>query len=310
MENTHKNLVSKKILTDQDLESFYSNYGPSKLSRTIILKIIKYIHIFMEGTFIFLGLHGRGYQNALDLQVDYKEIILPNLPTSFINIKILLLSDFHLGTIKELPKIIIDKIKNLEVDLCLLGGDYRHCCTNPTLPFLEDLEEIVSSINPSLGIYGVLGNHDGPEIIPAMERMGIKMLINDSVRINKGTQYINLIGIDEFNVFRRHDLEMAFQNVSSTDFNILLSHSPDLFKQAESHGSDLYLCGHTHHGQIQFPIIGPVVTFTSAPRKLAIGDWKYKGMEGYTSPGLGTVAAPVRFRCPPMATVLTLKGNF
>ena len=135
------------------------------------------------------------------------------------------------------------------------------------------------------------------------------MLTNDSVRIKKGAQYINLIGIDEFNVFRRHDFKIAFMNVSSTDFNIFLSHSPDLFKLAESHGSDLYLCGHTHHGQIQFPIIGPLVTFTSAPRKLAIGDWQYREMAGYTSPGLGTVAASVRFRCRPMATVLTLKKN-
>jgi uncharacterized protein len=309
MKNAHKNPISREILTDEDLESFYSYHGDPQLRSRIFLKMIKYIHIFMEGVFIFLGLYRRGYQNALDLQVDHKEVCFSNLPKTFKNTKILLLSDFHLGTVKELPKIIIDKIKNLEVDLCFLGGDYRRCCTHPSHPFLEDLEEIVSSIHPSIGIYGVLGNHDGPEIIPAMERMGIKMLINDSVRIKKGNQFINLIGIDEFNVFRRHDLKIAFKNVSSTDFNIFLSHSPDLYKQAESHGSDLYLCGHTHRGQIQLPIIGPIITCTSAPRKLAIGDWQYKGMVGYTSPGLGTVATSVRFRCPPMATVLTLKGN-
>ena len=123
MKSSYKNQVSKKILTDQDLESFYYHYDPRKLSRKIILKLVKCMHIFMEGTFVILRLYGRGYQNALDLQVDHKEMCLPNLPTTFEKFKILLLSDFHLGTIKELSTIIINKIKNLEVDLCLLGGD-------------------------------------------------------------------------------------------------------------------------------------------------------------------------------------------
>ena len=260
----------------------------------------------MQGIFTYSGLFHKGYENALDLQIEYIEVPCSNLPENFCNTKILFLSDFHLGTVKELPEIITSKIKHLEYDLCVLGGDYRHCVTHPSHPFLAAMEKILLSIHAPLGIYGVLGNHDGPEIIPAMEQMGVKMLVNDSISITKGTQNINLVGVDEFNDFRRHDLNKAFLGVSPEEFNIFLSHSPDLFQQAQDYGSNLYLCGHTHHGQIQLPKIGPILTFSSAPRRFTKGAWHYKTMAGYTGPGLGTVAASVRFRCPPKAVVLTL----
>jgi uncharacterized protein len=306
MKNTPQNLSEKPILTDQDLNTWYcSNWAPPRTHR-IKLKIVKYIHQAMQGIFTCSGFFHNGFENSLDLQIEYIDVPFSNLPDSFHNTKILFLSDFHLGVVKELPEIIISKIKNLEFDLCLLGGDYRHCATHPSRPFLADLEKILLSIRPPLGIYGVLGNHDGPELIPALERMGVKMLVNDSVSIIKGKQHINLVGVDEFNVFRRHDLNKAFQGVFADEFTMFLSHSPDLFKQAQVHGADLYLCGHTHHGQIQLPIIGPVLTFSSAPRGFTIGTWNYKTMTGYTGPGLGTVAASVRFKCPPKVVVLTL----
>ena len=306
MKNTHKNLPEKPILTDQDLKTWYSSHWVPPRTYRIKLEIIKYIHQAMQGIFTFSDVIHNGFKNSLDLQIEYIDAPFSNLPENFHNTKILFLSDFHLGVVEELPEIIISKIKDLEFDLCLLGGDYRHCATHPSRPFLAELEKILKPIRPPLGIYGVLGNHDGPEIIPALERMGVKMLVNDSVSIDKGKHHIKLIGIDEFNVFGRHDLQKAFRGVSMDEFSIFLSHSPDLFRQAQVHGADFYLCGHTHHGQIQLPIVGPLLTFSSAPRGISMGAWNYKTMAGYTGPGLGTVAASVRFRCPPKAVLLTL----
>ena len=90
--------------------------------------------------FKFSGLSRRGYENALDVQVEHIEVGFFNLPEEFNGFRILFLSDFHLGVMKELPEIIIAKIRNLEVDICLLGGDYRGCIFNPRLPFLKELE--------------------------------------------------------------------------------------------------------------------------------------------------------------------------
>lgn len=300
---------SKEIHSDLDLEEWYTKHWSPPKAYRIKLWIIKYMHMAIEKAFEYAGLTGKGHQNALNLQIESKEFSFFNLPRNFHGIRILFLSDFHLGTPKELPDIIASKVKYLEVDLCLLGGDYRHCATRPSRPFLNDMKKIISNIRAPLGIYGVLGNHDGPELIPALERMGIKILLNESISIVNGNHRFNLIGVDDFYSFRRHDVNKAFNGVPPDEFNLFLAHSPDLFQQAQAHGADLYLCGHTHHGQVQLPCIGPVFMATSAPREFSAGHWQYKTMTGYTSPGLGTVAAPVRFRCPPKAVVLTLNNH-
>ena len=296
----------KEILTDQDLAWWYDNSLSHSLKRKFIFECLKFRHALLKSAFKFSGLSRRGYGNALDVQVEHLESGFLNLPKEFDGFRILFLSDFHLGAMKELPEVIISKIRNLEIDICLLGGDYRCCIFNPKLPFLTELEKIISCIQAPLGIYGVLGNHDGPELIPALEKMGIKMIKNESVEISKENQSINLIGMNWCLNFSRQDLDKAFFEVEKNRFNLFLTHAPDLYREAWERNADLYLCGHTHHGQIQLPWIGPIATFSSAPRKFTHGSWQYKNMVGYTGPGLGAVAAPVRFRCPPKAIVLRL----
>jgi len=300
---------SKLILADQDLKEWYETSWFPSWGWRFRLIIVKISHFFMTQFFRILGLSGRGYKNALDLQIEYKELNFSDLPKNFHGTKILFLSDFHLGGMKELPEIIVSKIQHLEIDLCLLGGDYRFSVTQPTRPFLKDMEKIISCIRSSMGIFGVLGNHDGLEIVPAMERLGMKILLNESIRLQKGEESINLIGGDVFVDFRRNDLEKAFNGINQNEFNLFLTHSPCIFEEAQEQGASLYLCGHTHHGQVRIPKIGALFTATRAPKMFAQGDWRYKDMVGFTGPGLGTVAATVRFRCPPKAVVLTLKNK-
>jgi uncharacterized protein len=297
-----------EILTDQDLEWWYDNSLSHSLKPKFIFECLKFRHTLLKSAFKFFGLSRRGYENALDVQVEHIAAGVLNLPKEFNGFRILFLSDFHIGVMKELPKVIIAKIRNLEVDICLLGGDYRNCIFNPKLPFLTELEKIISCIKAPLGIYGILGNHDGLELISALEKMGIKMIKNESVKIYKENQSINLIGMNWCPGFSRQDFNKAFNEVEKNRFNLFLTHAPDLFREAWERSADLYLCGHTHHGQIQLPLIGPIATFSSAPRKFTHGSWQYKNMVGYTGPGLGAVAAPVRFRCPPKAIVLRLEN--
>jgi hypothetical protein len=87
-----------------------------------------------------------------------------------------------------------------------------------------------------------------------------------------------------------------------------MCHSPDVYKDAEESGADMYLCGHTHQGQIRFPWLGALLYFSSAPREFCLGLWKHGNMTGYTSPGAGASDPTVRFRCPPEIHVFTLKS--
>ena len=93
-----------------------------------------------------------------------------------------------------------------------------------------------------------------------------------------------------------------------SDFIIFVAHSPEAYKEAAKHMSSLYLCGHTHGGQIRLPFYdGPIITHSRAPRRTAGGLWKYGDMRGYTSSGVGTSGVPLRFNCPGEVVFLTLK---
>jgi uncharacterized protein len=89
-------------------------------------------------------------------------------------------------------------------------------------------------------------------------------------------------------------------------FKIFLCHSPEMFKEAAENNMDLYLCGHTHAGQVQLPIIGPLFTHSRSPRAIAQGFWKVGSMQGYTSSGVGVSGVPVRFLTRGEMVALTL----
>jgi hypothetical protein len=160
-----------------------------------------------------VGLYDRGYRNSLSLGVRRQDLTLQNLPENFHNLRILFMSDLHLGGMKELPDIIVERIRDIEVDICLLGGDYRFSFTYPDIPFLDGLKKVLSKIHAPLGIYGVMGNHDDRNAIPAIERLGLRLLLNKSVALERGGQTIHLVGVDESTFYRKHDLKKAFQDV-------------------------------------------------------------------------------------------------
>lgn len=265
--------------------------------------------LFLTHLLKISGLYEMGYRNALDLRVQYKVLNFPALPENFHDFRILFMTDLHIGGAKELPDIIVENIKNIKVDICLFGGDYKFCgYTYPTRPFLAELEKIISNIQAPMGIYGVMGNHDDFKATADIENAGLRLLLNESVSLEKKGQRIYLVGVDEPFYHRRHDTAKAFHGISTKAFTICLIHAPEIYQDVENHGADLYLCGHTHHGQIRFPWIGPIVTGSAAPRSFSEGLWQYKNMLGYTSSGVGSGRPSIRFRCPPEITVFTLKS--
>jgi predicted MPP superfamily phosphohydrolase len=83
----------------------------------------------------------------------------------------------------------------------------------------------------------------------------------------------------------------------------MLSHTPEIFRQAAHAAVDLLLCGHTHGGQICLPGGWPIFLDARIPRRLGRGRWQHAGMQGYTSPGAGASVVEVRLNCPPEVTV-------
>jgi hypothetical protein len=164
-------------------------------------------------------------------------------------------------------------------------------------PVLERMRTIAARLKPP--IHGVLGNHDSIRMLPALEAMGLPMLMNENVAIARGDDRIYLCGIDDPHYFRTHDFAAARAGVPEGAVSILLSHSPETYAGAEAAGFDAMLCGHTHGGQICLPGGIPVILQTrDLPRRYGSGPWRHGKLTGFTSRGAGTSLVHVRFNCP------------
>jgi uncharacterized protein len=266
-----------------------------------------YYRVIMAWFFRRVGLYEQGVQNALDLRVETQVFWFDRLPPRFEGVRILLLTDLHLDGLDGLTEAVVERVAAIESDVCLVGGDLRMEMYGPTAPCLRRLRHLLSAVRARHGVFGVLGNHDCIEMVPDLEEAGMWMLINDARAIDRDGQCIWVVGIDDPHYYRCHDLDLAFRSVPEDGFRIFLAHSPEAYAEASRHRPELYLCGHTHGGQICLPGWGPLFTHSSAPRSMAAGPWRYQGMQGYTSRGVGASGIPLRFNCPGEITLITLR---
>ena len=192
-------------------------------------------------------------------------------------------------------------LQDLNYDLCALTGDYRGETFGPYDTTLEGMSWICAAIKKP--IYGVLGNHDTVRMLPGLEAMGIRMLLNECETIKRDHQCIHLAGIDDAHFYRADNIEKAASGIPSDEFSILLSHTPEIYQPAALADFDLLLSGHTHGGQICLPGGVPITLDSVLPRHMGSGPWKYRDMIGYTSVGAGSSVVPVRFNCPPEITL-------
>lgn len=259
------------------------------------------IHSLIRAALKLTGLYARGERNARTIQIRHNAIELAGLPAPFSGFAILQLSDLHAdisgGAMDRLAQLLPD----LEYDLCVLTGDFRGRTFGPIDATLEGLARIRALIRTP--VYGVLGNHDSIRMVPAMEEMGIRMLLNEAIAIRRGGDVIHLVGIDDAHFFRVDNIEKALAAVPHDGISILLSHTPEIYRQAAHAGFDLLLGGHTHGGQICLPGSIPIMLDSVLPRALGAGAWRYHHMLGYTSVGVGTSIVPVRLNCLPEITL-------
>ena len=146
-------------------------------------------------------------------------------------------------------------------------------------------------------------------MLPGLEKMGIRMLVNECEIVKRGRQRICLAGIDDAHFYLTDNIEKAASGIPTDVFSILLSHTPEVYEEAAYADFNLMLCGHTHGGQICLPGSIPMILNSILPRYMGSGAWKYRSMFGYTSVGAGSSTVPVRFNCPPEITLHYLQST-
>jgi len=285
---------------------------------------------FLKGLLGVLGIAGvgvgKGYANTTpsQLRLEKISISLENLPPSFRGFKIGQLTDLHSSPIgsKENIRHAAEVIMREEPDIIILTGDFIGHSAMFFAGEVHDFDpdyvtqctEALSSLKAPLGIYAVLGNHDfwsGPHATQVLvqefeSKLGVQWLRNRNVALEREGQTIALAGVDDY-WEKSCSLQRALDGVGEDTPCILLSHNPDINEiMFDFHRADLIISGHTHGGQVVFPIIGP-------PFKPGINQLKYiaglvrdGNRQTYTSRGVGHLMAPIRFNCPPEVTLFTL----
>jgi predicted MPP superfamily phosphohydrolase len=255
------------------------------------------VHSLIRNSLRLVGLHGRGRRNALAIQVRENEIVLPNLPRAFDGFTLLQLSDLHLDMNREFVHTLIEVVRPLDYDLCVLTGDYRARTFGPFQAALDGLQRLRTHLKDT--VYAVLGNHDSIRMLPGMEALGYRLLMNEWVKLQRDGESLYLAGIDDAHYYRMENFHRAAHDIPAEACSILLSHTPETYRHAAHADFNLMLCGHTHGGQICLPGGVPLITDADSPRALARGAWQHHDMIGFTSVGAGSCIVDVRLNCPP-----------
>lgn len=254
------------------------------------------------------GLFERGRRNALRLRLVEHDFIFDALPEELSGFRILQLSDLHLpGRFPRFAETAAALLQGVEVDLCVLNGDYRWGYYGPADHVPEQVRLILSGVRSRYGTMACIGNHDIVAVLESLEAAGIPFLFNEGAALHAGAATLWVCAVDDPHVFRCDRLDRAVQDAPPGAFILLLVHSPERIAEAENAGVSLYLAGHTHGGQIRLPLLGALSKNAKCTREQSMGKWRYGNMQGYTTTGLGTTDVPVRFNCPPEAAIITLR---
>jgi hypothetical protein len=187
-------------------------------------------------------------------------------------------------------------------DLIVLTGDFvsKHHA-------IAELPELLRPLRAPLGVYAITGNHDhwegAEEICEQLETLGIVCLLNTNRCLHWQGGSFWLAGIDDM-WYGTPDLHAALAGIPDDAFRILLAHEPDFADVASLRDIPLQLSGHTHGGHIVLPLLGSPCLPHHGLRYIS-GLSQTGGTQVYVTRGLG--GFPVRFNCPPEATILTLQ---
>jgi len=297
------------------------------ISRSRFLQYMGYITGGLVMGTMFTGMFKWVYQ----FNVVREKIKIPGLPTAFNGLKIVQVSDMHLGSwtsAKPLEQA-VDMVNKMNPDLILFTGDLVNYATREAYRF----EETLRKLNAPMGIFTILGNHDYGDYVSwpnpgakeknmedlysFYQRIGWKLLNNENVIFEKSGEKLALVGVENWGANPRFpkygDIKLALKGTENADVRILMSHDPTHWDDVVVPGNydvALTLSGHTHG--FQFGIDTPNLKWSPA-------QWMYKHWAGlysdtltgrhlYVNRGLGVIGYPGRIGILPEITYLELVG--
>ena len=264
--------------------------------------------ILLLGLLIFWGF----FIEPGRLLIRQQTIQIASWPSELKGLKVAVLSDIHVDNWfvdDRKVRSIVQRTNELQPELIVILGDYmssngivrREVAPEVFAPILKDL-------SAPLGVYSVLGNHDwwydGKHLRQELERNGIKVLENEAMQLNARNRSLWLVGLSDLWT-RPQRIKETSEQIPQGEPIIALAHNPDIFPNLPQH-VPLLLAGHTHGGQVRFPLIGAVVESTRYGERYERGHVFENNHHLFVTTGIGTSIMPVRFGVTPEIVLLTL----
>lgn len=238
---------------------------------------------------------------VLRLTIEHKRLALPRLPAELVGLRIAHVSDWHLtGRIDGAWfEHVANTVNSLKPDVVMVTGDIIE--NDACRPWLADS---LGMLTAKFGVYFILGNHDyyinAAQTVADLEQMGLTYVGGEHFDVEWNGAPVTIVG-NELPWNRR----LSSFDRRAQSFKISLLHTPDQFDWACLTACDLALAGHTHGGQVCFPILGAVAAPSLHGTRLASGTFRRGQTVMHVTRGISG-ETPMRWFCPPEIAMLEL----
>ena len=234
-------------------------------------------------------------------------------------LRLLHISDLHVERMTLRERKLLDLVEELAPDLVVMTGDYLNLSSVCDPEAHDDVRDLLDELcrRTSGPVYAITGSPpvDRRGVVPEIfDDLDVTWLLDEVTQLDLDGHQIRLAGL-RCTGERSQDaprLRRLLGDVSDDSFTLLLYHSPDLMPEAVELGLDLYLCGHTHGGQLRLPFFGALVSSSTFWKRYEMGRYVEGETTLYVSRGLGVegMGAPrARFLAPPEVILWTLSAD-
>jgi uncharacterized protein len=246
------------------------------------------------------------YNEALTLSVDRKRLALPRLPEELEGLTIAHISDLHMtGRLqREFYEVVVRQLNDLRPDVIAITGDILE--NADCWPWLE---ATLGKLCAPLGVYFIVGNHDAfvdaDHTRELLTGAGLTCLSDRWLRAEWNGVPVTLGGNELPWMSAAPIDQLPLRQADRPEFRLVLCHTPDQFVWSVRADADLALAGHTHGGQVQFPILGVIGSPSLHGTRYACGVFRRGSTVLHVTRGVSG-ETPLRWRCPPEIALLEL----
>jgi predicted MPP superfamily phosphohydrolase len=256
---------------------------------------------------------GRVYSDTFLLRTRAADLRVAGLPSDLVGFRIAHIADIQVDRRTNGAKLeaYVETVNRLKPDLILFSGD---AVTSGTA-FVDHAADTLGRLEARFGTYACLGDHDyfadRKLVVDRLRAQGIPVLENETATLQLEGGSVVITGVT--NVYRNHVSKEAVDHLARerprASVSILLTHQPStwLVELAAERGYDVFLAGHTHGGQIAFPLPGFLLTGSSFETRFVTGFYDVGSMLVSINNGLGLTLAPIRYQAPAEVTLIVLR---